>query len=65
MIGSLPRLIRGAAIQAVLDGTEKVTRAALDDGTHNMSVGPGHFARYAPSGQVVEPGASRRTSSPK
>jgi hypothetical protein len=30
MIGSLLRLIRGAAIQAVLDGTEKVTRATLD-----------------------------------
>ena len=30
MIGSLLRLIRGAAIQAVLDGTEKITRAALD-----------------------------------
>ena len=30
MIGSLLRLIRGAAIQAVLDGTEKITRTALD-----------------------------------
>jgi hypothetical protein len=30
MIGSLLRLIRGAAIQAVLDGTEKITRIALD-----------------------------------
>ena len=30
MIGSLLRLIRGAAIQAVLDGTEKITRASLD-----------------------------------
>lgn len=30
MIGSLLRLIRRAAIQAVLDGTEKITRAALD-----------------------------------
>jgi hypothetical protein len=30
MIGSLLRLIRGAAIQAVLDGTEKITRATLD-----------------------------------
>jgi AAA domain len=29
MIGSLLRLIRGAAIQAVLDGTEKITRTAL------------------------------------
>ena len=30
MIGSLLLLIRGAAIQAVLDGTEKITRTALD-----------------------------------
>jgi hypothetical protein len=30
MIGSLLRLIHGAAIQAVLDGTEKITRTALD-----------------------------------
>jgi hypothetical protein len=30
MIGSLLRLIRGAAVQAVLDSTEKITRAALD-----------------------------------
>ncbi|HEX3957454.1 MAG TPA: hypothetical protein VHZ03_12615 [Trebonia sp.] len=30
MIGSLLRLIRGAAVQAVLDGTEKITRSALD-----------------------------------
>lgn len=30
MIGSLLRLIRCAAIQAVLDGTERVTRKALD-----------------------------------
>jgi hypothetical protein len=30
MIGSLLRLIRGAAIQAVLDGTEEIARTALD-----------------------------------
>lgn len=30
MIGSLLRLIRSAAIQAVLDGTENITRTALD-----------------------------------
>jgi len=30
MIGSLLRLVRGAAIQAVLDGTEQITRATLD-----------------------------------
>jgi hypothetical protein len=30
MIGSLLRLIRGAALQAVLDGTEQITRRSLD-----------------------------------
>jgi hypothetical protein len=30
MIGSLLRLVRGAAIQAVLDGTEEITRTSLD-----------------------------------
>ncbi len=30
MIGSLLRITRGAAIQAVLDGSEKITRASLD-----------------------------------
>jgi hypothetical protein len=30
MIGSLLWLIRSAAISAVLDGTEKITRKALD-----------------------------------
>ncbi|MDG4801064.1 ATP-binding protein [Micromonospora sp. WMMD980] len=30
MIGSLLRLIRGAAVQAVLDGTERITRRSLD-----------------------------------
>jgi hypothetical protein len=30
MIGSLLRLVRSAAIQAVLDGTEQITRATLD-----------------------------------
>lgn len=31
MIGSLLRLIRSAALQAVLDGSERITRALLDD----------------------------------
>jgi hypothetical protein len=31
MIGSLLRLIRSAAVQAVIDGSERITRAALDD----------------------------------
>jgi len=30
MIGSLSHLIRGAAVEAVLDGTEKITRETLD-----------------------------------
>ncbi len=30
MIGSLLRLIRAAAIQVVLDGTEAITRATLE-----------------------------------
>jgi hypothetical protein len=31
MIGSLLRLVRSAAIEAVIDGTERITRARLDD----------------------------------
>jgi hypothetical protein len=30
MIGSLLRIIRSAAVQAVLDGTERITRKALE-----------------------------------
>ena len=30
MIGSLSHLIRGAAIEAILDGSEKITRTLLD-----------------------------------
>jgi hypothetical protein len=30
MIGSLSHLIRGAAIEAILDGSEQVTRKLLD-----------------------------------
>jgi len=30
MIGSLSHLIRGAAIDAILDGTEKITRKSLE-----------------------------------
>jgi hypothetical protein len=30
MIGSLSHLIRGAAVEAVLDGSEKITRETLD-----------------------------------
>jgi hypothetical protein len=31
MIGSLLRLVRSAAIEAVIDGTERITRARLED----------------------------------
>jgi hypothetical protein len=31
MIGSLLRLIRSAAIQAILDGSERLTRQSLND----------------------------------
>ena len=30
MIGSLLRLVRSAAVQAVLDGTETITKATLE-----------------------------------
>ena len=30
MIGSLSHLIRGAAVDAIMDGTEKITRETLD-----------------------------------
>ena len=30
VIGSLSHLIRGAAVEAILDGTEKITRETLD-----------------------------------
>ena len=33
MIGSLPHLIRGAAIEAILDGTEKITRSCWTPST--------------------------------
>jgi hypothetical protein len=49
MIGSLLRLIRGAAIQAVLDGTEKITRATLD------SIG------VDIASETKDPGGRRRT----
>jgi FMN phosphatase YigB (HAD superfamily) len=30
MIGSLSHLIRGAALEVITDGTEKITKAVLD-----------------------------------
>jgi hypothetical protein len=49
MIGSLLRLVRGAAIQAVLDGTEEITRTTLD------SVG------VDIASETTDPGRHRRT----
>jgi hypothetical protein len=49
MIGSLSHLIRGAAIEAILDGSEKITRGLLD------SVDLDHAARgrpVAPAGRA-------------
>ena len=37
MIGSLLWLIRGAAITAVIDGTEQVTRKSLDAAETDMA----------------------------
>jgi hypothetical protein len=44
MIGSLLRLIRGAAIQAVLDGTEEISRTTLDSAPHPGPARPGDQA---------------------
>jgi len=52
MIGSLLRLIRRAAIQAVLDGTEKITRTSLD------SIGVDIASETADTGRR-RPGAPR------
>ncbi len=52
MIGSLLRLIRGAAIQAVLDGTEKITRASLD------SIGIDIASETADPGRLRRPRSS-------
>ena len=53
MIGSLLRLVRGAAIQAVLDGTEEITRATLN------SVGVDIASETADAGGAA--GAARDT----
>ena len=47
MIGSLSHLIRGAAIEAILDGSEQVTRKLLDTITldHAAEAGPARNAR--------------------
>jgi hypothetical protein len=50
MIGSLSHLIRGAALDAILDGTEKITRARLDavDIDHAASARPTRSTPAAP-----------------
>jgi hypothetical protein len=47
MIGSLSHLIRGAAIEAILDGSELVTRKLLDTIAldHAAGAGPAGNAR--------------------
>jgi hypothetical protein len=54
MIGSLSHLIRGAALDAILDGTEKVTRQLLDtvDLDHAAQTSLGSAGRSAPSGST-------------
>ena len=55
MIGSLLRLVRGAAIQAVLDGTEKITRTSLDSigvGIASETAGPGRRQPGVPRGDT-------------
>ena len=53
MIGSLPRLIRGAAIQAIQSGTEQITRKLLD------TIGIDHAAQQE---SVPGTAAARRTA---
>ena len=48
MIGSLSHLIRGAAVEAILAGTEQVTRKLLD------TIDIDHAAQHQPA-----PGAGR------
>ena len=43
MIGSLLRLIRSAAVQAILDGTERITRATL--GAIDIDIAAGNGSR--------------------
>ncbi len=50
MIGSLSHLIRGAAIEAILDGSEQITRKLLD------TIDPDHAAE---SSAARRPGTNR------
>ena len=54
MIGSLSHLIRGAAIEALLGGSEKITRTLLD------SVDLDHAAEARPA--PPPPAAGKRTA---
>jgi hypothetical protein len=56
MIGSLSHLIRGAAVEAILDGTEKITRQTLD------RVGLDHAAETA---RTRRSNARRHRDSPR
>lgn len=49
MIGSLSHLIRGAAIDAILTGTEKITRALLDDIAIDHAAHTRHKATTSPA----------------
>jgi hypothetical protein len=50
-IGSLSRLIRQAAITAILDGTEKITKTSLD------AITLGHLAERGVCGAGLVPGS--------
>jgi hypothetical protein len=54
MIGGLSHLIRGAAIEALLDGSEKITRTLLDA----VDLDHAAQARCAPP----RPAAAKRTA---
>ena len=43
MIGSLLRLVRAAAVQAVLDGTEAITKATLESIPVDIASDGGHL----------------------
>ena len=54
MIGSLSHLIRGAAIESILDGSEKITRKLLD------TIDLDHAAQARPA--LPAPAASKKTA---
>jgi hypothetical protein len=56
MSGSLSHLIRGAAIEAMLDGSEKITRKLLD------AVDLDHAAQARPVPPAAPAGARKKTA---